>query len=93
QRLAPPYELVFYPRVHNKIPEGFEGKSGNKQGRAPVLVDGDVAVSECGVITEYLTETCYPTQALGSKANPQLRGNIRTVIHAAEDTFMVHTLA
>jgi len=87
------YESVFFPRENNKAPVDFQEKSGNTIGKAPALKDGDLVISESGAITEYLVETYDTNQDLLGGTSIPLRNRIRTFIHAAEGTFMVHALS
>lgn len=52
EELNLPYETIFFPRINNKAPPEFKQKSGSSLGKAPVLWDGELVVTESGAITE-----------------------------------------
>lgn len=52
EELSLPYISHFYPRENNKAPAAFKADSGNPLGKAPVLKDGDLTITESGAITE-----------------------------------------
>ncbi|KAJ4357473.1 uncharacterized protein N0V89_002049 [Didymosphaeria variabile] len=75
-----------------KAPEEFKASSGNPLGKFPSLKDGEVRVYESGVITEYLCETYDKENRLIPKDVDE-RIKVLQWLHAAEGTFMIHSLA
>ena len=47
------YEVIFSPRVNKGAPPAFKEKVGGL-GKFPVLIDGDITVTESGNIAEYV---------------------------------------
>ncbi|KAJ4373775.1 hypothetical protein N0V83_002514 [Neocucurbitaria cava] len=78
------YTVQFSDRVNQKAPEEFKAASGNPLGKSPMIRDGDLTVYESGVISE------------SGKVLPLDRAQrvkVRQWVHAAEATFMLHSLA
>jgi glutathione S-transferase len=88
-----PYETHFYPRVNNKAPASFKQDSGNPLGKAPVLKDGNLTLTESGAITEYLVDKYDKQGQLMGGGDEKRQEKIRAWIHAAEGTFLLHALS
>jgi len=54
EELGVPYESIFFPRIDNKAPADFKEKSRNALGKAPVLIDGELRLTESGAIAQYV---------------------------------------
>lgn len=59
EELGLPYTSIFFPRENNKAPADFKQISGNALGKAPVLKDGNLMLTESGAITEYVYLSKY----------------------------------
>jgi len=93
EELSLPYKSIYFDRENNKAPAEFKTESGNPLGKAPVLKDGDLTITESGAIVEYLIETYDEEQRLLGGEDLQMRNKIRMWIHAAEGTFLIHCLS
>ena len=92
EELSLAYTVRAYARENNKAPQAFRDAAQTALGKAPVLQDGQLRLTESGAIAEYLLEK-YDTQGRMMPREPAQRERARMWIHAAEGTFMVHALA
>lgn len=91
-----PYHVVSADRAPNGLaPPEFKQQirdAGQALAKSPTLKDGNLVVTESGAIAEYVLET-YDTQHRLMPADAAGRARVREWLHAAEGTFMLHTMA
>ncbi|EIW85732.1 glutathione S-transferase C-terminal-like protein [Coniophora puteana RWD-64-598 SS2] len=92
EELGVPYNIEFSSRVNMKAPPEFIERSGNPLGRFPSIKDGDLCLYESGAIAEYLCEKYDTTHRLYPAQQP-LRSRAQIWLHAAEATFLLHSMA
>ncbi|KAL9072660.1 MAG: hypothetical protein Q9157_005013 [Trypethelium eluteriae] len=95
EELGLDYNLEFSERQNGVGPPAFKEairKAGNPLGKSPTIVVDGVTVSESGTITEYLCEK-YDSSSRLTPKDPATRVQVLQWIHAAEATFLLHSLA
>ncbi|KAK5118527.1 hypothetical protein LTR62_003042 [Meristemomyces frigidus] len=92
EELGLEYEVRGAEREGNKAPQWMKDEVGGL-GKFPVLKDGEVLVTESGCIAEYLCDKYDSAHRLLPAIGDPERYRILQWVHAAEATFMLHSLA
>ncbi|KAK3678402.1 hypothetical protein LTR78_001699 [Recurvomyces mirabilis] len=92
EELGLDYELKGAEREGQKAPQWMKDEVGGL-GKFPVLKDGDVFITESGNITEYLCDKYDKEHRLVPALGDPKRYSVLQWVHAAEATFMTHSLA
>ncbi len=83
EELGLEYELKTYDRLETgRAPP--ELKNAHPLGKSPVIVDGDIVLSESGAITAYLLEHYDPTNQFGADQDRKSRAEWSQWLHYSE---------
>ncbi|KAK8253106.1 glutathione S-transferase C-terminal-like protein [Phyllosticta capitalensis] len=93
EELSLDYDLKFFDRQTNYLAsKEARAAVGTPMGKFPTIKDGDEVIMESGAITQYLCEK-YDKSARLIPSDPASRIKVLEWMHAAEATFMLHSLA
>ncbi|KAK0926762.1 hypothetical protein LTR57_003804 [Friedmanniomyces endolithicus] len=92
EELGVDYEVKAAEREGQKAPQWMKDEAGGL-GKFPVLKDGETFLYESGNITEYLCDKYDTEHRLLPPLGDPKRYQVLQWVHAAEATYMLHSLA